>query len=1591
MGRATTAASSSVAAKSAAAQASAATARASEEARSSGNPVVVDDLTTETNLVTAQPDGSLTLEANVDPVRTKVDGDWTPIDTTLQTSADGTLSPAATTVPVVFSAGGDSTLATAGTGADALTVSWDEGALPAASMSGDQVTYPNVRPGVDLVLTATASGYTDAFVVQDAEAAAALASDPPRLTVKSQGLDVEPQVDGSILATSDEAGKSLISPPPLAWDSSGGGFGEEQPDAASAGTGAIHAMSPGVVATTDTATSSSVTIEVSPPPAALTDPATVYPLYLDPAVDRPTYHWAVVDSGGGNYDEAAGNGTNHPDQMRVGKCGSGTCASRQNVARAYFSFDTPSLVYPGPAATVFRAYVQIRQTWGIDNNARQVALHRASVVVQGATWPGPQGTTPGSIVATHFGAQNTTQYLETVETAGISSDSVQQYLQSNANIKDGRAQFALTALDESATAQHKRFGINPSLYINYAYTPVITSPAISAQGLVRCAGEAVYAHNNVTLSASATAYDDTPSYLFQIFSDPTGNGPYTTPVQQFGWQALPSATFMPLTDGPYVWRAAALSSTLVAIAQPQDQKFIVDSAAPAAASIASADYPSKYWGRGSAHPGTFSVAAPSPDTAGVAYAFDDGSLSPPAIADTTCDYTSPGFSKVTGGVATITAPNGLAAGVHTLSVYTFDKAHNGSTIKTSYTFYVSPELAGTTPTNRVELETLTPNTTGGATASASGSSSVISATDSEASIDYPISIGARGYYALGLKIESCSNCPIEVSVPDAQVPSSSSTVADITTDNSGYVQLGQYSLSAGVHQLRVKFRSVPTTSKLDYLTVAQVQSGTYGSASATIASNLASAFNNNGIATTGPSGAGSLEGGTSAKALSPSELSAHTPGITAGQTFTPQIRVPDPTGIDPPTIAFPTFTIPNPNTNGDDNVIAAGQHIVMPANTLADHVDFLVGATCEAVLTDQHTRFDLVTQPTGSNPSITTNPGIPDGGIPTWLDGAAPDPDGPLNVIALDSYLDGTTPITSTNRLYVIEADVAPENRSDPLVEVGLPSTGTSLTGGCGEHAVLHVFAITTRRDSDVSPVSASSQWPVPGSSSVPTTTPIGATYSTALTAGTQALNVKDPAGASVGGTTAYDTATRRITFTSTAPLANLTAYTATLQGTDPSGNPVTTGNTWSFTTARPSTAPGICPCSIFDDSTMPTQLEDPTSVPVTLGVKFSSDVDGTVTGVRFYKSANNTSTHTGALWRADGTQLATGTFTDESTAGWQDLTFDTPVAISKNTTYTASYVTSVGHYSVTPNAFASSDLSKAPLRVTSSSGVNVNGNGFPTATSSSSYLVDVVFQKSAPSIAVTGQNPAPGATAVPRSSAIATTLSAAAAPGYTQTVTQGPANTAVPGTKSTGSGGTVLTFTPTSQLPADVDVKVTLTGVTSTDGAALPTQTWTFHTAAAAPDQTLFTNQVPATLAENDSAVVEVGTRFTPAVSGQVTAIRFLKGPGNGGTHVGSLWTSNGTKLASVTFTGETASGWQSATLATPVQLTAGTTYVVSYRAPQGHYAVTENFFTTPLVSGNLTAPSGAGRYLYGAAGGFPTSTYMSSNYFVDVVFRAS
>ena len=199
----------------------------------------------------------------------------------------------------------------------------------------------------------------------------------------------------------------------------------------------------------------------------------------------------------------------------------------------------------------------------------------------------------------------------------------------------------------------------------------------------------------------------------------------------------------------------------------------------------------------------------------------------------------------------------------------------------------------------------------------------------------------------------------------------------------------------------------------------------------------------------------------------------------------------------------------------------------------------------------------------------------------------------------------------------------------------------------------------------------------------------------------------------------------------------------------------------------------------------------------------------------------------------------------------------------------------------------------------------------------------------------------------------------------------------------NSAAGGTALEF----------ELKVTdRGGLTATDTATVTVQ------AASQPSTyRIWDNSAVPSAFSSETAAQELGMKFRTSVAGTIAGVRYYKGSADTGQHVGNLWSRSGQLLASVVFTNETTSGWQEARFATPVAIAANTTYVISYHTNMGRNAYTRSYFTSP---GTNTAPvraladgedGGNGVYRYGSTSGFPSSTYLSTNYWVDVVFQTT
>jgi Domain of unknown function (DUF4082)/Bacterial Ig-like domain/Bacterial Ig domain len=473
------------------------------------------------------------------------------------------------------------------------------------------------------------------------------------------------------------------------------------------------------------------------------------------------------------------------------------------------------------------------------------------------------------------------------------------------------------------------------------------------------------------------------------------------------------------------------------------------------------------------------------------------------------------------------------------------------------------------------------------------------------------------------------------------------------------------------------------------------------------------------------------------------------------------------------------------------------------------------------------------------------------------------------------------------------------------------------------------------------------------------------------------------------GGTT-WHPATGTTSWSYTTYATGVNTQTILARATDDSANMATTPASVQLTVKGPYT--------IFGDRTPATPAVDD-SHGVELGVKFQPQSDGYVTGVRFYKGAGNTGTHTGSLWTAGGTRVATGNFANETASGWQTMTFSSPVAVSRGTTYVASYYAPNGHYSADAWQFSYRAFQAPPLSANRSLGSDSNGlfkygGGFPNESyGDSNYYVDVTYLDSeAGAPAVVSVSPAAGSTNVPTQSKVSVKFSKSMSPSAIQLTVKDGSGAAVAGSVSYDDSTRTASFTPSPALPIAQTFTATASGTDTAGHSTDAPTTWSFTTDQYAQVLSLFgADATPANPSVNDRNGVSLGMRFTPATSGTIIGVRFYQGPGNTGTHTGSLWTTGGALLAKVTFPDGTGSGWQAARFSNPVSVTSGTSYVVSYYAPNGNYAADSNYFANKVTNGPLSAPKGNnGLFVYGADA-FPTGSYNSTNYWVDPLFVPS
>jgi hypothetical protein len=484
--------------------------------------------------------------------------------------------------------------------------------------------------------------------------------------------------------------------------------------------------------------------------------------------------------------------------------------------------------------------------------------------------------------------------------------------------------------------------------------------------------------------------------------------------------------------------------------------------------------------------------------------------------------------------------------------------------------------------------------------------------------------------------------------------------------------------------------------------------------------------------------------------------------------------------------------------------------------------------------------------------------------------------------------------------------------------------------------------------DGDPAPPTVTSTSPPAGATGVARSSTVTATFSRSMdpaTISASTFTLTGPSGP-VSAAVAYDDTTHIATLTPSASLASGTSYTArlaaTIAGRD--GKQLGTAVSWSFQT--------LTPAPLQVSSTVPAAGATGIAATVKPRATFSRDLDpATLTASTF------------TLTSPGGAVPATVAY-DSAT---RTATLTPNAALPAGVTYTATLAASVA-----------------------------TGDG---ASLGSAFTWSFAVSAGAAPFTVASTVPADAATGVARDGTVQVTFSRAADPATITTASfqlSAPGGTAVAASVAYDASSTKATLTPSSPLAgATAYTARVASSVTALDGTALAAAvTWSFTTSAC--PCSLFTG-APASGGNSTKDgrsgagpwSYELGLKFTVSSPATLTSIRFYKDPLETGSHTGTIWSANGTKLATVGFSSETASGWQQQALSTPLALASGTTYVVSVNA-NAYFGATRSGLAAAVSVGPLSSVADGANGVFGSAAGvFPTQSFSSSNYFVDVVVR--
>lgn len=737
---------------------------ASAQAKTTGEPVTVDQLTDTSTEVVANPDGTFTWTDSSMPQRVQQQGKWVPINTTLVQQTDGTWAPKAAVTQVAFSDGGSGALVTMRSGADKLGFSWPD-TLPKPVVAKDTATYPEVLPGVDLQLTADASGYSSILVVKTAKAAADPRLRSLALNTASTNLKLSGTSNGGAQATDKHTGKTVFhSDTALMWDSSGQ-KPSSAPLARTATVPAARAEHTAAAKVGKHRAQVHVTLKggkqlLGLDQSLLTAKTTAYPVYVDPEWSgRPSQlDWARISDNGWNvYNSTSTTGaTNAREGWDNNTPGNG------ERARTYYQINTGGI----KGAVVSHASLYVKQLSAASCSDTPAAVYGtdrpAGWGSSSLYWGHEPGGRTGALGTNPKSHEAGTCPVTDGSNSWVSPPSLEFDVTSRAQSAAAGGWSSMTLMvqspnmDDASQWKQLAYGGGATMSVTYSYRPKLKNgtgtPAIKPS--IVSSGKTMTTTHTPTLSARAVDPDlaggsELLRVDYQVFNSSgtmihQGYGPNLDSKKRARYNTNGSDWTTPsLPDGTYTWKATAQNAAGYWAGTgsgiwTKTQTFTVDTSAPPAPTVTSSQFPAKQIGAAFGDQGTFVLSNNHTNNV-TGYLFSLDATLGNTVYTTSVTHWAAGTKIVAGKVYYATSDNGpgtgtsaingsaspvfapAVAGPHTLYAKTVDQAGSTSISQTAYAFYAGTStptyaygdkmVSGWTATNTDGTSTVVPKAT----------------------------------------------------------------------------------------------------------------------------------------------------------------------------------------------------------------------------------------------------------------------------------------------------------------------------------------------------------------------------------------------------------------------------------------------------------------------------------------------------------------------------------------------------------------------------------------------------------------------------------------------------------------------------------------------------------------------------------------------------------------------------------------------------------------------------------------------------------------------------------------------------------------